>query len=32
MDILDGESGWGREHGEEGLLEYLEAKTVFALF
>jgi len=25
------ESGWGREHGQEGLLEYMEVKSVFAL-
>jgi len=25
------ESGWGREHGQEGLLEYMETKSVFAL-
>ena len=25
------ESGWGREHGEEGLKQYLEAKSVFTV-
>jgi len=31
MKIPDKESGWGRGDGEEGMLEYIEAKSVSVL-